>query len=337
MTGIALIGVLAAAPGGSPATNSAVWGDFSDNNVTGWVDGFAFLIGVLNGAFTIGTPDAVTHLAEELPHPSKQLPFAIGAQIVIGTITSFGVAVALGYGIQDLNAIVTSTGTFPAGVAIQRASGSDACAVVFLVMFAVIILNCTIGTYVSISRTWWSLARDQATPFSRLFSMVNTRLSCPIPSMVFLLVITLGVGAIQLGSKIAFQQLISSFIILTLTSYGLAIFANMLGGRRRLPKGWFSMPEPIGWIVSGTTLALIVFFVVIFTFPYALPVDDPSLMQYTYVRARGHLTTRSSVVLVGVVVLTSLWYLIHAHIRGVYKGPAVMHSSVMGSDRSYFD
>ena len=34
--------------------------------------GFVFLLGMLNGAFSVGTPDLVTHLAEEVPqyvHP----------------------------------------------------------------------------------------------------------------------------------------------------------------------------------------------------------------------------------------------------------------------------
>lgn len=66
------------------ASNSFVWSEW--NNETGWGSGFAFLAGVLNGAFTIGTPDAVTHMAEEVPHPRKDLPKAIAAQIILGSI-----------------------------------------------------------------------------------------------------------------------------------------------------------------------------------------------------------------------------------------------------------
>lgn len=57
--------VVAAMPtttGQGHASNSFVWTDWE--NQTGWLDGVCFLTGVLNGAFTIGTPDAVTHLAE---------------------------------------------------------------------------------------------------------------------------------------------------------------------------------------------------------------------------------------------------------------------------------
>lgn len=47
------------------ASNSFVWADFA--NLTGWSsDGLVFVMGILNGAYAIGTPCAVAHLAEEV-------------------------------------------------------------------------------------------------------------------------------------------------------------------------------------------------------------------------------------------------------------------------------
>ncbi|RQM08072.1 hypothetical protein DH86_00001410, partial [Scytalidium sp. 3C] len=81
--GIVTIIVLAAMPK-THSSNSFVWSDWENN--TGWGSGVAFLTGVLNGAFTIGTPDSVTHMAEEVPHPRTDLPKAIAAQIILGTV-----------------------------------------------------------------------------------------------------------------------------------------------------------------------------------------------------------------------------------------------------------
>lgn len=48
------------------ATNHSVWTDWQ--NETGYgSSGFAFLLGMLNGAYAVGTPDLITHLAEEVP------------------------------------------------------------------------------------------------------------------------------------------------------------------------------------------------------------------------------------------------------------------------------
>jgi choline transport protein len=81
--GIVTIIVISAMPK-QHASNYFVWGSFDENNLTGWAGGVAFLCGVLNGSFTIGTPDAITHMAEELPHPKKDLPKAIGLQLSLG-------------------------------------------------------------------------------------------------------------------------------------------------------------------------------------------------------------------------------------------------------------
>jgi amino acid transporter len=75
--------VLAAAK--THASASFVFTDWE--NATGWSGGVAFLTGMLNGAFAIGTPDSVTHMAEELPHPRKDLPRAIAAQIGLGALS----------------------------------------------------------------------------------------------------------------------------------------------------------------------------------------------------------------------------------------------------------
>ena len=82
--GIVTIIVIASMPK-SRASNSFVWSDFE--NQTGWSGGVAFLTGVLNGAFTIGTPDSVTHMAEELPNPKRDLPRAIAAQVGLGALS----------------------------------------------------------------------------------------------------------------------------------------------------------------------------------------------------------------------------------------------------------
>jgi len=52
--------------GVSYASNGFVWKEWQ--NSTGYSsNGFVFCLGMLNGAFAVGTPDVITHLAEEIP------------------------------------------------------------------------------------------------------------------------------------------------------------------------------------------------------------------------------------------------------------------------------
>jgi choline transport protein len=48
------------------ASDDFVWREWQ--NLTGYKEnGFVFVAGMLNGAFAVGSPDCVTHLAEEIP------------------------------------------------------------------------------------------------------------------------------------------------------------------------------------------------------------------------------------------------------------------------------
>lgn len=59
---IVVCAVMPLTTGSGHATTAAVWRDW--DNQTGYSsDGFVFLAGMLNGAFAVGTPDCVSHLA----------------------------------------------------------------------------------------------------------------------------------------------------------------------------------------------------------------------------------------------------------------------------------
>ncbi|MCJ1392781.1 hypothetical protein MMC18_005652 [Xylographa bjoerkii] len=249
--GIITVIVVAALPK-THATNTFVWSSW--NNQVGWGDGVTFLTGVLNGAFTIGTPDAVTHMSEELPNPARDMPRAVAAQIILGTITSFIYAIAILYGINDLTGVLSATGSFPLAEVYAQATG---------------------------------------TPAALLCSAF---------------------GAIQLGSKTAFTDLVGSFIILTTVSYALAIGPHLFTGRRNVPRGPFWMGS-LGFFVNAVSVILIIFFNIMFCFPYSFP---PVVATMNY----------NSVILVGVLVITTAWWFAHA--RKHYPGPKLSSLYVDG-------
>ncbi|KAF8848814.1 choline transport protein [Acephala macrosclerotiorum] len=300
--GLATIIVVAAMPK-QHASNSFVWSDW--NNETGWGSGFAFLAGVLNGAFTIGTPDAVTHMAEEVPHPRKDLPKAIAAQIILGSICAFVFAITLFYGITDLDAVLNSNGAFPLAEVYAQATGSTGATFGLLFIVFLSLAPCLIGTFLTVGRTWWALARDNAVPFSGFFSSVNEDLSCPIPATIFTGIMTTAFGAITLGSHAAFSDLVGSFVILTTTSYALAIGGHLFSGRKNLPQGPFWMGKA-GFAINGIAVISTIFFNIIFCFPYSLPAEVAT-MNY------------NSVILVGVIFLAAVWWFVHG-VRN-YPGP----------------
>ncbi|KAF2112027.1 putative choline transport protein [Lophiotrema nucula] len=302
--GLVTIIVLAATPN-QHASNSFVWGGFTANNLTGWSDGVAFLTGVLNGAFTIGTVDAITHLAEELPNPKVDLPKGVAAQIILGFLTSFLFGIALFYSISDLDAVLNSNGSFPLAAIYSQATGTKGGALCLLLIVLFSLLICLVGTLLTCGRIWWSLARDNATPFPKFFASVHEGFSCPIPATLLCAIISTGLGAIPLGSTTAFTDLAGSFIILTSVSYLLAILPNILTGRKNVPPGPFHMGKA-GMVVNIAAVLLIIFFDTFFCFPFGLPTSSAT-MNY------------NSVILAGVVTLTAIWWFIHGARK--YPGP----------------
>jgi choline transport protein len=147
--------------------------------------------------------------------------------------------VALFYGINDLDAVLDATGSFPLAEIYAQATGSIPATFGLLFIIFLSLTPCLIGTFLTVGRTWWTLARDDAVPFARFFSNVNEDLSCPIESTIFTGIMTSGFGAITLGSHAAFSDLVGSFVILTTTSYALAIGGHLFAGRKNMPQGPF--------------------------------------------------------------------------------------------------
>jgi amino acid transporter len=63
---IIVCAVLPHTKGSGYASSDFVWREWQ--NDTGYSrNGFVFCLGMLNGAFAVGTPDVISHLAEEVP------------------------------------------------------------------------------------------------------------------------------------------------------------------------------------------------------------------------------------------------------------------------------
>lgn len=83
--------------------------------------------------------------------------------------------------------------------------------------------------------------------------------------MILSAVLCVAFGAIGLGSKTAFADLVGSFIILTTTSYACAIAPHLLTGRKNVPPGPFWMGKA-GFFVQGMAVIMIIFFNIMFCF-----------------------------------------------------------------------
>ncbi|KAE8451736.1 hypothetical protein EG329_003193 [Mollisiaceae sp. DMI_Dod_QoI] len=215
--------------GSGYASSSFVWADWS--NQTGYAsNGFVFLAGMLNGAYSVGTPDCVSHLAEEIPYPRRNIPLAIGAQMVIGFFTAFFYMIAIFYSISSIDDVLSAP-YFPLATIYGQATSSNAGTIGLLFIIFVPILCTCIGTFITSGRCLWTLSRDRAVPFSDTFGVISPRFKNPFNATLFCGCFSTVLGAIYVGSSTAFNAFVGSFVVLSTLSYLASILPFMLTRR----------------------------------------------------------------------------------------------------------
>ena len=236
-------------------------------------DGFVFLMGMLNGAYAIGTPDCVSHLAEEIPRPEINIPKAMVAQLVVGFVTTLCYMIAIFFGINDLDSVLSGSSTFPLAEVYRQATNSRAGTVGLLVIISLALVCGSIDVYITAGRTLWALARDNATPFGTFIGHVDPRWRNPFNATFLCGCICTILGCIYVSSTTAFNAFVGSFVLLTTSSYLAAILPHLLSRRSNVKPGPFWMNGLLGSVVHGISCLYIAAFIVIFSFPYALPVQ----------------------------------------------------------------
>jgi amino acid transporter len=268
--------------GSAYASSSFIWTEWS--NQTGYTsNGFVFMAGMLNGAYAVGTPDCVSHLAEEIPNPKRNVPFAIAAQMVIGFLTAFAYMIAIFYSISDLDSVLNAA-YFPLAIIYKQATGSNAGTMGLLSIIFVPIFCCCIGTYIIAGRCLWTIARDEAVPFSGTFGAISKQFKNPFNATIFCGVFSTILGAIYVGSTTAFNAFVGSFVVLSTLSYLAAIlpfiFTRRFSRSSHAPgdyingmrPGPYQMQYMVGYAVNTVSCLYIILFVVIYCFPYSSPV-----------------------------------------------------------------
>ncbi|KAM0237139.1 hypothetical protein ACHAPO_004484 [Fusarium lateritium] len=150
----------------SPKTDAKfVFTNFS--NTTGWSDGTAWMLGLLQSALSMIGFDAVAHMTEEMPRPSKDAPQAMVAAVLVGGVTGIVFILVMLFCFVDLDLLLASPTQSPLTEMIFQATGSQVAATVLSVAVALCFVNGANGCVTSGSRLLWSMARDNGTPFSK--------------------------------------------------------------------------------------------------------------------------------------------------------------------------
>ncbi|KAI2467264.1 amino acid transporter [Annulohypoxylon bovei var. microspora] len=276
-----------------------------DTSLSGWND-FSFWIGILPSAYTFSAMGMITSMAEECAEPTVKLPNALSLCVPVGGIAGLFFIIPLCATLPELADILGA----PVGQALPYifgvVMGTPGAGLALTVLVLIITLFCSISITVAASRTTWAFARDNAIPFARLWSKVDERHGTPILALALTTFIEMLLGLINLGSSSAFLAFVSVGVISLAVSYGIPIVISLFHNRKEVNSARWTMGRYIGPVVNVLAVIWIVFEVILFSMPTALPVTDVS-MNYAIV------------VFVGFMVLSAIWYGVYA--RKVYRGP----------------
>ncbi|KAB8342943.1 hypothetical protein FH972_022539 [Carpinus fangiana] len=230
-------------------------------NTTGWPDGIAWLLGLLQGGLAVTGFDAVAHMIEEIPNPTVEGPKIMMACVAMGMGTGWIFLMILLFvsgGAEAYDALVSSANG-PLLQILYTATNNRAGAICLLMFPLICLVFATTG--------------------SRILSKVNHRLdNVPLNAILFTTAWVIVFGCIFLGSTAAFNAITAASVVALGITYGMPVAINCAQGRSRLPESRaFKLPGWLGWAVNLIGIVYVIVTTVLFVFPPAIPVTGSSM------------------------------------------------------------
>ncbi|KAI0264622.1 APC amino acid permease [Gloeopeniophorella convolvens] len=289
------LGIIIAVPAATPNEfkNSAkiVFTSPGFRNLSGWPNGFAFILSFLTPLWTLAGFDAPIHISEEASNARVAVPWAIVGSTAIGVVLGWGIMLALAFNMgTDTASIMSSQYGQPMAQILFNSFGKNG---VLAVWAVIVVVQFMMGM---------SSVRDGALPLSGLLRRVNKHTRTPIYAVWFSVTIALLCGLLAFAGSAAISAVFTMGIAAQYLAFIIPISCRWLGQNnfRHGPfyLGIFSLP------VSAIAALWMTFQLVVFMFPTD-PNPTAATMNY------------STVVWGGVLVL-SLIYFYFPKYGGIY-------------------
>ncbi|THU98801.1 hypothetical protein K435DRAFT_720431 [Dendrothele bispora CBS 962.96] len=233
-------------------------------NLSGWSDGFAFVISFLMPLWTMGCFDAPVHISEEATNASTAVPYAIIFTTCSGLILGWGINVALAFCMgKDLQGILDSPVGQPMATILLNSLGKIGALMIWcfiiLVQYAI-----GAGSVTTCSRQVFAFCRDGGLPLSRWVYHVNRRVYAPVRAVWFSVMLCMMLGALTFAGPSAINAVFSLVVTGQYFAYSIPISARFLGGKelKKGPVSFGRLSLPIAAIAVTwmTVMSIIIMF-----------------------------------------------------------------------------
>ncbi|RAL04575.1 choline transporter [Aspergillus ibericus CBS 121593] len=278
----------------------------SGYGISGWNDGTAWMLGVMNAMYAITGTDAAIHISEELPQPGKRVPQAMIMSVFLSLATCLPLFIALMFCMSDMNAVVSSA--LPSMELVYQATQSKGLTTFLSVWLMVVYAASIPSQWVTSSRIAWALARDIDSPSAQYLAQVDPKLKFPVRATMATFIFIAVYSLLYLVSSGAFNMITNCAVLFLNITYVVPQGLILTSGRSEaLPHRYVNLGL-LGYFCNAFVVLWIVVLGVFVCLPLALPVEA-EVMNYT------------SVVLVGLFALVILlWYRLG---RRAFQGPQI--------------
>ncbi|KAG5728278.1 hypothetical protein E4T56_gene19118 [Termitomyces sp. T112] len=304
-----IIVLLATTPRAEIHAASYVFGSAGVVNQTGgWNTGLAFLFGLLSVQWTMTDYDATAHISEEVRRAAYAAPSAIFIAVIgtglIGWLLNIVIVLCSG----PLENLPGPSGSAFLEIMCLRMGKTGALILwTFVCLTAFFVVQTALQ---AVSRTTYAFSRDKGFPDRGFFGHINPKTHTPIRSIWLCTFVSILPGLLDLASPIAANAVFSLTAMALDLSYIIPIFLRRLFQNHpevQFKPGPFYMGDGLlGRICNTTSIIWTLFVCIIFSFPTYRPVTKDN-MNY------------ASVITIGVMILSGLWWILGAH--KYYHGP----------------
>ena len=209
-------------------------------NRTGWSDGVAFFMGLVQAAYSLTGYDCVIHMVEEIPSPGRNAPKAMYLSVILGAVTGFIFMVICLFCIQNVEQVFNPPTGLPFIEVVQESIGLEG-GFALILLFVLNGLGQGVSMLTTASRLTWSFAREGGLPRSAYFAHIDRTWKVPVRAILLQALIISLVGLLYLFSSAALDAILSvSTVALTISSC-IPILVLLLVGRKRLVPGDFNL------------------------------------------------------------------------------------------------
>ena len=305
-------------------------------------EGLSFFVGLVGTVFAFIGTDGAVHISEEVKNAATVVPRSMIFSVLINGMLGFSMLIATLFCLGDVDKITSTPPTqFPFMAIYTQAAGSSGGGAGMVAVILLMFLCATTTLLTSSSRMTWSFARDRGLPFPDYLSKVSPcrvassgfdvfltekqisrRTSLPLYTISLTTVIACLLALINIGSSVAFNDVISLTVCGLYSSYliccslllwrrctgGIGKSARDAVGKTDLHWGPFSVPGLWGIAIN---LVACVYMAIIIFFSFWPPATPTTAMSMNY-----------SVLVFGAAILFSIIYYVTVAHR-TYVGPLV--------------